>query len=376
MTPSDLADYIVATCRELGFHRVGICPVESPRRYESYQEWLRDEMHGSMAYMADPGHQSARRDLNELLDGAETLVVVALAYAKGTTLPMAESPHGFVARYARGADYHQVLKQKLHELATRIRDVAGTAVACRPLVDSAPILEREWAERAGIGFVAKNTMLIAPGLGSYVVLGELLLTARATPTAEVPSETRCGQCTACLDACPTGAFRDPYVLDARRCISYWTIEAKGAIPRDLRSLMGNMIFGCDICQEVCPFNAKAPDRVTPAPELAPRETGASTRTLVELLTMGTNQRKRMIDSTPLRRVNREQLLRNVCVALGNSGDKNAVPPLVAALFDKSPLVRGHAAWALGQLGEREALASALSRETDPLVREELTHAAG
>lgn len=353
---------MLAEARALGFHRVGIVPIEPPRRYQAYEDWLAADRHGSMAYMAAPEHRRARADLRALLPEAVSVVVVALAYAeRGGDEPRGDGPHGLVARYARGDDYHHVMKQKLYALADRIAEACGRQVAARPCVDSAPVLERELAERAGIGFVAKNTMLIAPGLGSYTLLGELLLDAELAPTSDQPMRQRCGGCRACLDVCPTGAFSDPFVLDARRCISYLTIEHQGAIPEELRPRIGTMIFGCDLCQEVCPFNAAAPARTTPAPELAARTTDRGVPALLELLELGANQRRRWQKHSALRRVSREQLVRNVCVALGNAGDERARPALTRlAESDPSELVREHAAWALGQLDARSEDAACAS----------------
>ncbi|MCG8421712.1 MAG: tRNA epoxyqueuosine(34) reductase QueG [Proteobacteria bacterium] len=374
-----LGDFIAAEARRLGFHRVGLVPVAPPLRYRAYVDWIARGMHGTMAYMAAAEHVSGRADLHRLAAGARTVVVVALAYAKSSPAPASRfsrdraetAIRGFVARYARGSDYHAVMKKRLYALAEAIGQHIGRPVAARPCVDTAPVLERDLAEAAGIGFTAKNTMLIAPGLGSYVLLGELLLDVDAATTAIERPKNRCGSCRACLDACPTGAFVDAYVLDARRCISYLTIEHKGPIPRHLRRYIGTMIFGCDICQEVCPFNAQAPDRTRPDGELAALDSERGTPDLLALLSLGANQRRRYVDGTALRRVNREQLVRNLCVALGNAGDPRAIEPLTRMLGDRSPVVRSHAAWALGQLGARDACTTALERETDATVREEL-----
>ena len=233
------------------------------------------------------------------------------------------------------------------------------------------MLEREWAERGGLGFVAKNTMLIAPGLGSYVVLGELLVAAELPATApDAPPKPRCGTCRACLDACPTNAFVDAYVLDARRCISYLTIEHHGAIPVELRAAIGTWIFGCDVCQEVCPFNAGAGEPADA--ELRPRSIDHAVPDLAKLARAGTNQLRQFVKRTALRRAPRHVLLRNVAVALGNTGDAAAIDPLVHLLGDPSPLVRAHAAWALGQLGASDALAAHV--DADPEVERELTSA--
>jgi epoxyqueuosine reductase len=362
---------VIDAARELGFHRAAIVPIEPPRRHELYAGWLADGCHGEMTYLAAPDHVASRRDLRELLAAARSLVVVALAYDRADPRPTGSLLRGRIARYARGEDYHLVLRDKLVALAQRIAHDLGRPVASRPCVDSAPVLEREWAERGGLGFVAKNTMLIAPGLGSYVVLGELLLDVDLPSTApELPPRPRCGSCTACLDACPTRAFRDAYVLDARRCISYLTIEHQGPIPRELRSAIGTWVFGCDVCQEVCPFNAGVGEPADPL--LRARSDEHALPDLVALAGKGANQLRQLVRRTAMRRVSREVLLRNVAVALGNTGSEAAIAPLIALLQHRSPLVRGHAAWALGELGAEEALAA--HADADPDVIEELTWA--
>jgi epoxyqueuosine reductase len=266
-----------------------------------------------------------------------------------------------------------VLKDKLYELARTTARIARGPVACRVCVDTAPLLEREAARRAGIGFIGKSTMAIVPGVGTFVLLGELLLDVDIAEEEAVAAG--CGRCTACIDACPTGAFVGPYILDARRCISYLTIETKGAIPRDLRPLVGTRVFGCDVCQDVCPFNASEAPRPG-APELSPRPEldGPS---LVDLLTLTATGYRRLVRRSALRRVGKRQLQRNAAVALGNSGSAEAVPPLCAALLaDPSELVRAHAAWALGALGalggdaSRSALERAAQADSDETVREE------
>jgi epoxyqueuosine reductase len=358
--------------RALGFARAAVLPIEPPRRHALYTQWLAHGHAGDMAYLASPEHVGPRGDLRALLDSAQALIVVALAYDRHDPIPADDLVRGRIARYARGEDYHLVMRDRLVALAERLAAALGRPVASRPCVDSAPILEREWAERAGLGFVAKNTMMIAPGVGSYVVLGELLVDAPLAPGAPLPAGTpRCGACRSCLDACPTRAFVDAYVLDARRCISYLTIENTGPIPRALRPAIGTWVFGCDICQEVCPFNAGkgAADLVDPL--LRPRSLDHALPDLVALAGKGANQLRQLVKRTALRRVPRDLLLRNVSVALGNTGDPRAIPPLVALLGHKSPIVRGHAAWALGQLG---AAALLPATDDDPFVLDELTSA--
>lgn len=339
---------IANLARTLGFVRAAVVPIEPPRRHALYTSWLAAGHAGEMAYLATPEHRTQREDLRTLLGGARALVVVALAYAKHDPVVPVGRLRGRIARYARGEDYHLVMRDKLVDLADRLAALLGRPVASRPCVDSAPVLEREWAERGGLGFVAKNTMLIAPGAGSYLVLGELLVDVELAPTAPVaPPRPRCGACRACLDACPTRAFVDAYVLDARRCISYLTIENHGPIPRELRASVGTWVFGCDVCQEVCPFNAG--DGEPHDPLLSPRTGEHALPDLVVLASKGANQLRQFVKRTALRRIPREVLLRNVAVALGNTGDAAAIPALVALLRESSPLVRAHAVWALGQL---------------------------
>ena len=378
------AEAVIAAARSEGFHRASVIPVEAPRRHELYRGWLAAGYHGEMAYLAAPEHIALRSDLRQLASEAKTVVVVALAYDRKD--PPADGLvqlRGRIARYARGEDYHMVLRDKLVRLADKLAVQLGAPVASRPCVDAAPVLEREFSERGALGFVAKNTMLIAPGLGSYVVLGELLLDVEITATQTVEaSKPRCGSCRSCLDACPTGAFVDAYVLDARRCISYLTIEHRGSIPRELRAAMGTWIFGCDICQEVCPFNAGSGGSSEPAPELVARDLEHALPDLVAMATQPSNQLRRFVRRTSMRRASRDQLLRNVAVALGNTADARAVPALAHLLVHRSQLVREHAAWGLGQLARQAALCadanaaltSALVGETDPIVRDEITAA--
>jgi epoxyqueuosine reductase len=359
---------VVAIARELGFVRAAIVPIEPPRRHELYTSWLARGHGGEMAYLADPVHVTSRADLRTLLSSARSLIVVALAYDKADPIPGDRLLRGRIARYARGEDYHLVMRDRLVVLADRIAARLGRPVASRPCVDSAPVLEREWAERGGLGFVAKNTMMIAPGAGSYIVLGELLVDVELAATApETPTKPRCGSCRSCLDACPTQAFTDAYVLDARRCISYLTIEHQGPIPRELRASVGTWVFGCDVCQEVCPFNAGAGEPHDPL--LTPRSLEHALPDLVALAAKGANQLRQLVRRTAMRRVSRELLLRNVAVALGNTGSADAIPSLVALLAHRSPLVRSHAAWSLGRLGARNVLA--LHADDDASVREEI-----
>ena len=351
-----MRDAILTAARASGFHRVAIVPIEPARRHAEYEAWLAAGHAGEMTFLASPTHVEPRRAPANLLPGARTLVVVALAYDR-TDPPIAPSADGLVtlrgriARYARGDDYHFVLREKLFAVARAVSGVIGRKVVARPCIDSAPVLEREWAERGGLGFIAKNTMLIAPGLGSYVLLGEMLLDVDAEPTAPLaPPRSRCGSCRSCLDACPTGAFTDAFVLDARRCISYLTIEFQGVIPRELRAPIGTWIVGCDICQEVCPYNHGSGE--PPSPELARRSVDHALPDLLAMARRGTNGMRHFVKRTAMRRISLPQMLRNVAVALGNLGDPRALPALLELLGHRGPMVRLHAGWAAATIAAR------------------------
>ena len=348
-------------------------------------EFLERGHAGEMEYLREGAE--ARADPRSVMPSARALVTVGLSYARPEPAPSDDKPRAFIARYARGEDYHTVLQTKLRSMGARLEERFGTPVCWTACVDTMPLLEREAAAAGGVGFLAKNTMIIAPGLGSYLMLGELLLDVACEPTAS--EEPRCGRCRACLDACPTGAFVDAYQLDARRCISYLTIENPGPIPRELRPLLENMVFGCDRCQEVCPFNAQVDSGAAPTvpgdPLMAPSPRRTSPE-LVELLGLGAAQFRKRVQGSALRRVHRAQLLRNVAVALGNIGGPEQIAALTGALAEPSPLVREHVAWALGRIAERRggeaaaaaraALSSHRPTEVDPTVLDEIARALG
>ncbi|GMR12206.1 MAG: tRNA epoxyqueuosine(34) reductase QueG [Gemmatimonadota bacterium] len=351
-----------------------------------YRAWVERGAHGEMAYLARPDAVVRRADLKHTLAGARSVIVVADQYFQEDPPGIPGDPaRGVIARYARGDDYHDVMKKRLEELLIWIQSEVDTPIEGRVYIDTGPILERELASRAGLGWFGKNTMLIDPANGSYFFVGLLLLDL-VLECDEPFTKDRCGRCTACLDACPTGALlgRDEDgapIMDTPRCISYLTIEHRGPIPRELRRLMGNRIYGCDICQEVCPWNEKF---AGPGAELAYRaREGLDGPTLVDLTErlLGLSERGflREFAGSPMMRARRKGLLRNLCVALGNWGVEEAVPTLVSALSDAAPLVRGHAAWALGCVESPpalEALSSRLGGESDPFVREEIGLAMG
>jgi epoxyqueuosine reductase len=294
-------------------------------------------------------------------------------------------PHGRVSSYAWGDDYHEVIRRRLDALAGEIRALAPPGLEKSIVfVDTGRMVDRAVAQRSGLGWYGKNTCILTKGWGSWVFLSELVTSLDLEP--DPPLGANCGQCAICLHACPTGAFVAPYVLDNRRCISYLTIELRGSIPVELRPLIGNHIFGCDICQQVCPVNLVAERRLRASGGLGvtgerlafqPRTPDASSPALIPLLALDEEGFRERFRHSPIKRAKRRGLLRNVCVALGNSGDLAAVPALTRALDDAEPLVRGHAAWALGRIGgqaARTALERAMERERDESVLRELRYA--
>jgi len=330
--------------------RVGVAPVGFARTWESYRAWLAQGYAGAMDYLARPDALARRADPRALMPSAKSVIIAAAEYAR-ETLPPLLPLHGRVACYAWGTDYHRWLLQRLKLLVRLLGEALGPLEA-RCYVDTGPILEREWAVTAGVGWQGKNTCLLHPQLGSLFFLGVILIDRELTP-APVPDFPTCGSCTRCLDACPTGALIAPGVLDARRCLSYLTIEHRGAIPEPFRPLMGERVFGCDICQEVCPWNQRV--RVAPKaiPDLSPFHT---TLALPELLSLDAEEFRARFRPTALWRATPEGLARNAAVVLGNLRDPAALPILEwAAREHSSALVREHAAWALSAIPNMKPL---------------------
>ena len=363
-----LAERIKEEAQRLGFALVGISAVKPPRHEESFAAWLRKGLGGELGYLERTA--ALRRDPKALLPWAVSVVSVGMNYYKPLPRPALDnSTQGRVSRYAWGDDYHELMRVKLDQLLCRTREILPEAVEGKAFVDSGPVLERGLAAATGIGWIGKNTQLISPQHGSWFFLGELFLSIELA--YDRPIADRCGRCDLCLKACPTGAFVGPYVLDARRCISYLTIELKGAIPPHLRPLIGNHIFGCDICQEVCPYNVKA----SPSSERAfsPRE-GLYAPDLIPFLSLTEEEFRRRFQGSPILRAKRRGFLRNVTVALGNLKSREAIPMLLNALQDEDALVRRHVAWALGRIDSAEcsdALQKRLEVESDAEVREEI-----
>ena len=326
----------------LGFDLAGIATLGPADSRGQFDAWLRNGYAGSMTYLCGE-RAELRRDSSQPAPGMRSALVVGLNYG-GT------QPGGPIARYARGDDYHGVMRAKLQDLgewlAAAARDAKAGVAQSRAYVDTGPVLERDLARRAGPGWFGKNTNLINPRLGSFFFIGALFTNLELRPDAPFAAD-RCGSCTRCLDACPTKAFVAPCILDATRCISYLTIELKGAIPTELRPAMGELLYGCDICQDVCPWNIRFSRAVT-EPALAPKQYHV-TPDAVQLLRLDQVEWSARFASTALSRAKRRGLARNAAVALGNRRDPRTIPALVAARRDDpEPLVREHADWALGQ----------------------------
>lgn len=362
-----LEDRIRAEARALGFASCGFAAAHPIDRGAFLDGWLAAGFAGGMHYLGR--HPERRLTVAGILPRARTVISLAYPYAPPPPPPTdwRGTLRGRVAAYARGDDYHRALDARLAALEVELaRLVPGRRT--RRYVDTGAVLEREWAVRGGLGWFGKNTMLLGTRAGSWFFLAELVTEAELAP--DPPTGAHCGRCTRCLDDCPTNALADGLVMDARRCIAYLTIEHRGPIPHALRPAIGPWIFGCDVCQEVCPWNP--PPAATRAPDgegLAPF--------LPDLLRLDASAFRRRFHDTSLARTRRRGLLRNVAVALGNTGNAAAVPALRYALGDREPLVRGHAAWALGTIGGAEAndaLAARAARELDGYVGGEIAAA--
>jgi epoxyqueuosine reductase len=333
--------------RELGFQQVGIAGLELGEHEAHLERWLTAGYHGEMDYMG--AHGSKRSHPDELVPGTLRVVSLRMDYLPGDTLMaqrLGEKETAYVSRYALGRDYHKLIRKRLQQLAERIQQAIGP-FGYRAFVDSAPVLEKAIAEQAGLGWIGKNTLVLNRKAGSYFFLGELFVDL-PLPVDEPTTADHCGRCTACLDICPTNAFVGPYVLDARRCISYLTIELKGPIPTELRSLIGNRVFGCDDCQIVCPWNRFA--RPTEQSDFAPRHSLDNAQ-LAELFRWSEEEFLSRTEGSPLRRAGYERWLRNLAVGLGNA--PSSIPVLEALETrreDASEMVREHVQWALAQHG--------------------------
>lgn len=370
---STLTQQIQAYANEIGFELVGIIPAAHSETIARYREWIENGYAGKMHYLEK--HLSLKTDVRQLLAEAKSVISLAMNYyTLDPPKALTQDPgRGQISRYAWGDDYHELIRERLLELVTFIKQTAESELKTRVCVDTAPIIEREYAQKAGIGWIGKNTNLIHWRSGSWYFLAEVLVNiALESDTPELRGS--CGTCTRCIEACPTDAIVEPNLLDSRLCISYLTIELKESIPKALRPEIGNWIFGCDICQEVCPWNSKAVP--TTEPGFQPRDGNLAPK-LLSLVGMTQEEFSRRFKGSPIKRAKRRGFLRNVLVAIGNWGTQRAVPALKDALADDEPLVRSHAAWALGKIGgdaAKRTLQKRLTVETEQDVITEIQDA--
>ncbi|AHF78503.1 Iron-sulfur cluster-binding protein [Sodalis praecaptivus] len=362
---TELARQIKRWGQELGFQQVGICDTDLAAHEPTLQAWLDRQYHGEMAWMARHGMLRARP--HELLPGTLRVISVRMNYlpAKAAFASTLKNPSlGYVSRYALGRDYHKVLRNRLKQLGERIRDACGE-VNFRPFVDSAPIMERPLAAKAGIGWVGKHSLILNREAGSWFFLGELLIDLPLP--VDAPQAEQCGRCVACITTCPTGAIVEPYTLDARRCISYLTIELEGEIPEALRPLIGNRIYGCDDCQLICPWNRFS--QLTDEPDFSPRAVLHAPK-LVELFGWNEATFLRVTEGSAIRRIGHVRWSRNIAVALGNAPYQDEIVLALRRRLGELPLLDVHIHWALErQMARREAAAVAVqSAQQTRLVR--------
>jgi len=343
MTDAELTRALEAKARDLGFHKVaiaGAAPLERDRA--ALAAWLAGNSHATMAWMAREPDKRANPDA--LFPGCRSVVALAMNYWPGDAAAHARPGTARVARYAQGRDYHRVMGTKLKELAAWLAAESGQA--SRAFVDTGPVLERAWAECSGLGWIGKNANLLTRDMGSWLLLGEVLTCAALTPS-DGPHQEFCGTCTACLDACPTQAITAPGVVDANRCISYWTIEHRGSVPEDKRAGMDDWIFGCDVCQDVCPWNVSFAQPATDDP--FSRRDDLRGLDPQEILGLDEPAFRARYSGTALMRAKWEGMRRNACIVLGNRRDASALPALRRAIEDADPVVREHAQWAIGRI---------------------------
>lgn len=369
-----LTQAVKAEALRLGFTLVGVTSPEPPPHLDVFLGWVQAGHHGEMAYLASQRSLERRADPRRILPECRSILVLAAPYERPSAGAAAPGK-GQVAAYAWGSDYHDVFAERLPALASFIEQRVGGPIPYRWYTDTGPLLERDLAQRAGLGWVGKNTCLINPKHGSYFLLAEMLLGIELEVDAPFATD-HCGTCTRCLDACPTACILPDRTLDARRCISYLTIELKGEIPLDLRAKMGEWVFGCDVCQQVCPWNQRF---AAPHGEAAfAPQPGRSAPDLAEALALSPEGFSQRFKGSPVKRAKRGGYLRNVAVAFGNANARSKSPQAIQALEnlldDPEPLVRQHAAWAMGQVGGEvaiQALQKALEVETLPEVKSEI-----
>ncbi len=367
MTATSLTTSLKAEAQRLGFQAAGACPAVAASGMSRFREWLEAGYAGQMRYLEDRADAYAHP--RHVLDGVRGILMLTMNYRCAQPRPAAVG-EGRVARYAWGElDYHDIIHERLKALAA-FHKKATPGVRVRGVVDTAPLLEREYAVLAGLGWIGKNTLLLNQQLGSWFFLAALLTDAELEYDQPLGAD-HCGTCRACLDVCPTNAFPQPYVLDASKCVSYLTIELRESVPVELRPGLQDWLFGCDLCQDVCPWNRRAP--LTEEPGLQPR-TDQNPLRLAELFELDEAAFRRRFRSTPLWRSRRRGILRNAALVLGNQKTTDNLPALRKGLADHDPLVRSACAWALGQLPGREArdlLRQQLTVESDEQVRSEI-----
>jgi len=331
--------------RDLGFDDCRVTTAAPPVSAANFERWLAAGRHGTMGYLVR--NVAKRVDPAQVLPGIRSIMTLAVSYSAPGTSSNRNVPQAPIARYARYRDYHDVLADRLRVLSDFVTDIGGPGTRSLWYVDTGPILERDLAQRAGLGFIGKHTNLVSRRLGNWIFLSEILTTLPLEPDS--PERNYCGACTRCLRACPTGAITAPFELDSRRCISYLTIELKGPIPEDLRSAIGDRIYGCDDCLTACPWNRFAREGNLMS---AHARADLAVPDLIELLSLDEALFKARFAGTPMLRTKRRGFLRNVCVALGNIGDATALPALEQAARDTEPLIAEHARWAIACIATR------------------------
>jgi epoxyqueuosine reductase len=342
----ELKLHLHQTALEAGFQIFGVAPAIPPPHGEEFLQWLAKGAHADMAWM-ERG-QDKRLDLEKILPGVRSVICLGMSYWQGAPPSAADTAaHGRIARYAWGSDYHDLIWQRMRSLEAVLEKAGGVQKA---YCDTGPILERDFAERAGLGWAGKSTMLLNRKLGTWFFLSEILTTLELPPDA--PTTGHCGKCTRCLDACPTGAITAPHQLDARRCLSYWTIENKGTIPLEFRHALGDRIYGCDDCLDACPWNRFAEASREAEFQARPATHGWPLR---NFLALDDAAFRALFRGSPIKRIKRERFLRNVCVALGNVGHREDLPALQRTAQDPSPLLQEHATWAIEEIEARHPI---------------------
>jgi epoxyqueuosine reductase len=371
-----LTQAVKEEAHRLGFQLAGVTNPDPPPHRNVFERWLAEGRQAEMSYLAVESTRQRRANPRLILPECRSILVLGMHYAPShSASPQPGKRLGRVASYAWGRDYHLVLPDRLKALVAFLNRQLGQEIPNRWYTDTGPVLERDLAQRAGLGWIGKNTCLIHPAQGSYFFLAEIFLGIELAVDPPFQAD-HCGTCTRCIEACPTGCILPDRTLDARRCIAYQTIELKGAIQQELRRNLGEWVFGCDICQQVCPWNKRfASTEVDPA--FAPRA-GMPWLDLAQAASLTPQAFNRFFKDSPIQRTKRRGLLRNAAVILGNQADPSSIPVLRENfLHDPEPLVRGHAAWALGQIGSLEAhqaLRQAIEMETDPTSQEEIRRA--